>query len=304
MSSTKIKDLLQADTTYRIAYGDQEEDLEEPRFILGYWSIRGLAAPLRMMLAAAEVNHWVIMYDVCERTGEEWGKHSYLKDKVWLKQRNPLMNAPFLVDCATDRVIVQTNAIFTFLGRELNMMGSTPDDCIKCEELLCEVMDIRNQMVRFAYASGTDNNQQEAENLMKKEGSVSNCFDKVDEFIKKGHSKFLVGDNLSAPDFHLWEMMDQFIHLCEYYNLEAPFHESKRQHLFHFFSRFQALPNVKPYIDSELFNIPFNNPYARFGSDPVTKGQYKRGMETPWKGKGVVDVVRKRTSVTGQKRKF
>jgi hypothetical protein len=149
MSSTGIKDRLNPDSTYKVAYGKQNEDLEEPRFILAYWSIRGLASPLRMMLSAAQVNHWVILYDVVEQEDGTWGKDSYFLDKAWLKEEyNPFMNLPFLVDCTNDRVIVQTNAIFTFLGRELNLLGKNPQEQSICEELLCEVMDIRNQMMQ------------------------------------------------------------------------------------------------------------------------------------------------------------
>lgn len=141
-----LKDRLKPDSTYKVAYGDDLDSLENPRYIIAYWSIRGLASPLRMMLTAAQVNHWVIFYDVKEIPDGKWSKDSYLHDKSWLKEEyNPLMNLPFLVDCANDTVISQTNAIFTFLGRELNMLGSNSQDQTICEELLCEVMDIRKK---------------------------------------------------------------------------------------------------------------------------------------------------------------
>ncbi|KAG7364679.1 glutathione S-transferase, C-terminal domain containing protein [Nitzschia inconspicua] len=306
MSTLKIKNRLKPDTAYKIAYGDKDEDLEEPRFILGYWSIRGLAAPLRMMLAAAEVNHWIIMYDVTEEKEGGWGKDSYFNEKDWLREKyNPLMNCPFVVDCANERVIVQTNAIFSFLGRELNMLGETPDDQVKCEELLCEVMDIRNQMVRFAYAASTENDKSDAELLMNSSGPVSRGFDKLEVSMKRSRSKFLVGDRPSAPDFHLWEMMDQFIHLCRFYNLDAPFHSGHRGCLFSYYSQLQSLPNVKAYMESDLHkDVPFNNPYARFGSWPGSCGQYRRGGTTPWKSKGVVTIQRERTNESGRKRKI
>lgn len=119
---SKIKDRLKPDSTYKIVYDNTQQD--DPRFILAYWSIRGLAAPLRMMLAAAEVNHWVVMYDVTEKEDGKWGKDSCLADKEWLKEEyHPLMNLPFLVDCSTDCVIVQTNAIFFVFRTRVEHVG-------------------------------------------------------------------------------------------------------------------------------------------------------------------------------------
>lgn len=34
--------------------------------------------------------------------------------------------------------------------------------------------------------------------------------------------------------------------------------------------------------------LPYNSPYSRFGSDPVTHGAYIRGQEAPWHNQGVV----------------
>lgn len=78
-----IKDRMKPDTTFKIFYGDHLEDLHNPRFILGYWSIRGLGAPLRMMLSAAETNHWAVLYDMEEKEDGSWGCESFMKDKVW-----------------------------------------------------------------------------------------------------------------------------------------------------------------------------------------------------------------------------
>lgn len=308
MAPPEIIDRLKPDTTYKVAYGENVEDLENPCFIIGYWSIRGLAAPLRMMLAAAEVSHWVALYDVTEEmeTGD-WKKESYLADKEWLKEEfNPLMNCPFLIVCGVDdgRVIVQTNAILQYLGRELNMLGDNPEDQIKCEELLCEVMDIRNQMVRYAYAPSIGNDKSEAEILMKPTGAVCRGFDKFEDYLIRNETTFLVGDTVTAPDFHLWEMMDQCSCLNRHYQMEALFSKDKRERLFSFYTHMGIIPSIKSYIDSELIkDLPFNNPYARYGSRPGGGEPYIKGAVASWHGKGVVTIQRSGTMDIGQKRK-
>jgi glutathione S-transferase len=307
-NTMKIKDRLQPDSTYKVTYDGA--GLENPRYILAYWSIRGLGAPLRMMLSAAEVDHWIVFYDVTETPDGKWHKDAYFKDKAWLKDEyNPLMNLPFLVDCASDRVISQTNAIFTFLGRELNMVGSNPWKQTVCEELLCEVMDIRNKMVRFAYAASIPDDKQEAEDLIQKNGPVVNGYDKLELFLRRksetedNPSAFLVGTGLTAPDFHLWEMLDQFEGLCKNFELPSLLDDT-RPHLSAFKTSIERLPEIKPYLSSEYMKIPYNNCYARFGSVPDPCGKYQRGMETPWKGKGALEVRRKRARTGGQKRRL
>ena len=304
-----VKDRLRPDSIYKVAY-DNDDGLENPRYIIAYWSIRGLGAPLRMMLSAAEVDHWVAFYDVTEGDDGKWCKDPYFNDKAWLKDEyNPLMNFPFLVDCANDRVLSQTNAIFTFLGRELNMLGSNAWEQTLCEELLSEVMDVRNKMVRFAYAASTPTDQHEAETLIQRKGPVASGYDKIELYLKKKKEKhdnaspFLVGDGVTAPDFHLWEMLDQFDGLCKSFGLPSLLDDT-RPNLTAFKTAIESLPQIKSYLSAEYMKIPYNNCYARFGSLPDPCQKYQRGMETPWKGNGVVEERRKRTATGGHKRKL
>jgi glutathione S-transferase len=303
-----VKERLKPDSTFKIAYGgqQQQECLEKPRFILAYWSIRGLGAPLRMMLTAAQVNHWIILYDATEKAEHEWDKNSYLNDKAWLlDEYNPLINLPFLVDCSNDRVIVQSGAIFCYLGRELNMLGTNSLEQSVCEELLCEIMDIRNHMVRFAYRQGTGNDKDEAELVVK---IISNSYAKLEAYLRRKNEQidnddftqgsgkpicYLVGDHYSAPDFHLFEMLDQFDGLVEYYELDPVL--LGRSHfplLAGYKIAFESLPEISVYRKSAMSKVPFNSPYARFGSDPLTHGTYQRGMPTPWKRQGVIEEMR------------
>ena len=299
---TLIQSRLNPNTTLKIAY-DGEAGIEKPQFIVAYWSIRGLGAALRMMLSAAEVNHWVILYDVAETEDGGWDKESYLRDKLWLKEEyNSLINLPFLVDCRYDRVIAQTNAIFSYLGRELNMMGSGKHEQSKCEELLCEVMDLRNLMVRFAYRNEVFAGTDDAKQLVKE---AAYHLDKFEEHLAKEGSnnterekRHLVGGNFSAPDFHLFEMLDQFEGLFKTYDLSLLWNTSRngqsilRPYLSIFKKEFGDLRENSAYLSSFLAKLPYNNPYARFGSDPSTLGKYTRGQEAPWRNMGIVLHIR------------
>eukprot|EP00521_Asterionellopsis_glacialis_P015426 CAMPEP_0195305366 /NCGR_PEP_ID=MMETSP0707-20130614/36159_1 /TAXON_ID=33640 /ORGANISM="Asterionellopsis glacialis, Strain CCMP134" /LENGTH=344 /DNA_ID=CAMNT_0040369463 /DNA_START=98 /DNA_END=1132 /DNA_ORIENTATION=+ len=340
----KIQDRLKPDTTIKCVYSDikdiQNKNMKrsnDPEYIIAYWSIRGLAAPLRMMLAAAKVNHWVVMYDVSETPTGGWNKAAYETDKAWLKKEyNPFMNLPFLVDCRKkekridnnkiqdsnidtndrkkqhddhdDRVIAQTNAIFTYLGRKLNMMGNSVEEESRCEELLCEIMDLRNVMVGFAYKSNVDECEQDAIQLLQ---TCNRHLEKFEAHLqqKTGKPGYLVGERLSAPDFHLYEMLDQLDGLCRTFESVSKGWRLSFPHLVTFQGKFRSLEDNQDYFGRNSPALPYNNPYARFGSDPETLGKYKRGQNAPWRAQASVEVthVVKRSTTTafalGNKRK-
>jgi hypothetical protein len=79
----------------------------------------------------------------------------WFSQKPALKEKNPLMNLPYVIH--GDRVITQSNACFSYLGRQLGLWGKTEDEVTDCEQLLCEIMDIRNNAVKFAYGGGECN---------------------------------------------------------------------------------------------------------------------------------------------------
>ena len=299
---------LKADTTVKITFGtnnnnnNNKDDAnnhkdDEPRFVLGYWSIRGLAAPLRMMLCAAKVNHWVVMYDA---TDGGWNRDSWLHDKAWLRdEHNPFMNLPFLIDTKygdddpTTTIVNQTNAIFAYLGRELNMLGRNRLETTKCEELLAEVMDIRNAMTRFAYSnSPPETLVASAANLV---ASVQSNFEKFERHLATKYPDpnaeicFLVGDHLSAPDFHVWEMLVQYECLCQTYEL-TPFLQAWPR-LEKFQRGFAGLRENQFYLNSFLARqLPYNNKSAQFGSSSGPGARYVRGQPTPWHKKGILEL--------------
>lgn len=311
----RLQDRLRPDTTVKICYDDQGE---EPRFITGYWSIRGLGAPIRMLLSAAQVNHWVVMYDVVEEGETGWNMNSWLADKEWIKQGyNCLANLPFLIDCRNNMVLAQTNAIMSYLGRELMMLGRSPPMTCRCEELLCEVMDLRNLMVRFAYNGHRDTSKSDAEAMI--HGPAGKILDKLEHHLQNSYPGaiepsttesgdeeiaadrkrsavcFLVGNGFTAPDFCLFEMLDQFMALCRYFDLTSI--TQNRPYLADYFVNFASLPENRPFLEcmQAHMGLPFNNPYARFGSDWETNGMFERGQETGNRKQGIVKESRTKT---------
>ena len=64
--------------------------------------------------------------------------------KPALKAKNPLINLPYVVD--GEVVVSQSNACLSYLGRKLGLWGGNEAEVSLCEQLLCEIMDLRNKV--------------------------------------------------------------------------------------------------------------------------------------------------------------
>ncbi|KAI2503848.1 glutathione transferase [Fragilaria crotonensis] len=246
-----------------------------PRFIVGYWSTRGLGAPLRMMLSAARVPHWVALYDVLEEDEVQqtssvpgWNKKSWMKEKEWMMRAcNPFMNLPYLIDVREQFVLTQANAILSYLGQELGMMGSTKLETAKCEELLGTIYDMRDVMVNFAYYGtptaeqcwttaqqhfqGFESHLRLQQQLRSRTTAASAADD--------GTLMFLIGPKTSAPDFHLYEMLDQYEILAKEHGFKSLVHEYPYLALYK--KAMEELPEHENYLKSFLHQgLPLNNP--------------------------------------------
>ena len=169
-----------------------------------YWNIRGLGAPLRMMLCAAKLNHVVHMYDLVE-DGEHGWKSGYFveKETKFIPDYTPFMNLPCFADEHEKIVITQLNACLYYVGNICGMMGQTPLEQTTCVQYLCEIYDLRTVMTNHVY-DGKGTSQSVIE-------SGKGHLAKFESLLKNKEKKcFTVGDSISAPDFHLFEMIDQY----------------------------------------------------------------------------------------------
>ncbi len=225
-----------AGTTVQISF---DKENSTPKYALGYWSIRGLGAPLTMMLCAAKIPFTLFLYDIVEKEGEEggWTSDYFAAKPDYIKEYDaPLWNLPFSVDRENKEIICQTNAVFAQLGRACGMLGSDSKTTSQCEQLLCEIYDLRNVMVGFAYGSPdtepasimntAKTHMQKLESWLELEAKAMNGSAKDKK--AKVQVVHLVGGKFSAPDFHLFEMLDQFDAFAKHYELGDLFEDYPR----------------------------------------------------------------------------
>lgn len=328
LKMASIRERLRPDTMLKISFDWKEEETTEPRFILGYWSIRGLAAPIRAMLSAAQVGHAVAMYDLTEDEGSGWEMVTYAADKKWLREEfDSFVNLPFLVDTKHDLVVAQTNAIYQYLARELKMEGKDVVEQAKVDEMLCECMDLRDKMVGFCY--GSDGTKEPAQTMLKRAKVHLKKFEahlahKCPAYFQnldpnrgndpmtiaqaKGGIAHLIPGSFTAPDFHVWELLDQFEGLCKSFDFPLWAEAGDEQntaidfqsrpdikpedrlypHLEAFKRTFMLLPENSHYIGSFLHtDLPCNNCSGSFASSTGFR-PYVRGQDAPWRKRNEV----------------
>jgi len=303
-----------AGTTVNIDFSAKDDATNLPRFALGYWSIRGLGAPLTMMLCAAKKDFTLYLYDLVEKEGDEGGwESSYFKEKESNIQtyEQPLWNLPFVVDRQTKQVICQTNACFAYVGRHCGMFGSDEKSTSQCEELLCEVMDLRNIMTTFCYSGADNDAEKEKESAKQIITSAKKHFQKFEQWLelqakmensrssnesddasnkkKKVDLVHLVDGKFSAPDFHLYEMLDQYDAFATHYEAGDCFSNYPRLRAFK--EGFELLEENQFYLKSWLHtDLPFNNCIAKFGSLPGPRTyQYGKSVcDAKWRNRGSI----------------
>ena len=185
---------------------------------IAYWTIRGLGAPCRAMVMAADVELIATCYDVLPTAEGGFDRGIYGVQKKQNIKMNPLANLPYVIENGT--MITQTNACLQYLGRRLDMMGDTQQEADDCNQLLCEAMDLRNNMTKVAYSTGDSS---KACNDLINSQFISGSFKKLEAWLKAktGSKVFFVGCRLSAADFPIWEMLDQFEEMSKYHSLES-----------------------------------------------------------------------------------
>ena len=217
----------------------------------GYWKIRGLGAPFRMILEYKEAKYVDKQYS----TGEDWFKDR----KPAILAMNPLANLPYLVD--GDNCICQTNAILNYLGDKYGMNGTTEVQKIRTQELLCEIYDVRNGMIYLSYPHKNAVRNQAEFDAKAKEIVGKAPFAKFESLLAfkdnlSGGKWFVLKDGPGVADFHIWEMLDQHRMLSEFIggpDIFAEFPKCKA-----FYEAFKTLPTLKNYFASEAYKMELN----------------------------------------------
>ena len=160
---------------------------------LGYWNIRGLAAPIRYLLSYCGVTFEDKMYSVTD--GPEFDRKEWLSVKETLGFEYP--NLPYLIDGETK--ITESRAIMKYIARKWRpaLVGTTSAEMARIEMLDQHVSTLKSNVTKACYNDG------DREAIIKDSRPL---LAKIMEV--KGSDKFIAGANLSWLDFSFAELLD------------------------------------------------------------------------------------------------
>ena len=253
---------------------------------VGYWSTKGLGAVCRMVVLYSGYSLKAKNYKLqpvskdnsLTYDGSEW----HDSDKIDLKKRNSLINLPYmeLVNSSGDELLIsQSNACLSFLGRKFNMFGKNEVEESKCEQLLLETNDLRSVITSFAYThyKNKDLENEAAKEVFTKAFQNNNAgkIQKFENWMKEHQDDknyFLINNEITIPDFNLFDILDFYIEFLKYYNfvtdknIKNIFNELGYPNISKFYYNFIQLPKMQKYLNSIFYTLPYTNKSAKFGS--------------------------------------
>jgi glutathione S-transferase len=219
---------------------------------LGYWAIRGLAQPIRLLLAYAGAEFEDKRY-VCGGAETNYDRSQWNNVKNSLGLDFP--NLPYWVEYhptsgePTLR-ITQSNAILRHLARKYNLMGQTLEQQAVVDMLLEQAMDFRNSAVNLFYGPRFE------ERLQPYLNNLKDVLAGLEKYL--GDKKFFAGDQLTVADFPYYELIDQ-------HRILRPDCLDECPKIRAFLDRFEELRPIAAYMKSSQFLArPINNPQAHF----------------------------------------
>ena len=275
------------------------------KITLGYWSTKGLGSASRQMIIYAGAPLIAKIYRLIPKLennsltydGSEWHE----KDKIILKKKNSLINLPYLQfnEGGKEKIIAQSITCLTYLGKKFNMFGENSKEELDCNQFLQETVDLRNIVTRFAYTHFENENDElnEASTVFNQVFEHSNAgkLQKFEHWLsKKNNSEtklFLIGNNISSPDFNLFDTLELYVEFLKYYKLVKNinsnnfFEQLGFPLVSKFFLNFKTLPKMQKYFNSILYKFPYTNKSAKFGSgkNGITWDHNKEIDSTPEK---------------------
>jgi len=216
---------------------------------LGYWKIRGLVEPMRMLLRYSGIDYEEVVY--------EQGDAPNFDKSVWFDVKFTLgldfPNLPYLID--GDVKLTQSISILHYLSAKTGLFpkGSNPADISRYDMIDHAIKDFVLIGVRLCYDSTADNFE------ANKVAVVAHGKEFMKQFSSAlGDNKYFAGDDITGTDFWMFEAIDRFV------KMEPTFIE--HDNLKMFMERIKGLPELNEYFNSpeSTYNWPLNNKHAVF----------------------------------------
>ncbi len=178
-------------------------DTPQAELELGYWAIRGLAQPIRFLLAYAKAPFSEVRIGVNQNgsliadESTDWESHKHSLGVAF-------PNLPYLIDKSgpTEVRLTQSNAILRYLARRFDLYGDSEAEQITIDVLQEEAYDFRNLIVKAAYTLGDGYPAAFAEFAAT---AIPRYLDSFESYLaKRENSSHFFGKRTSLVDFVLY----------------------------------------------------------------------------------------------------
>lgn len=215
--------------------------------VLGYWNVRGLGTPIRLLLEYAGVEHEEKLYKC--GPPPDFERAEWLNEKFNLGLDFP--NLPYYID--GDVKITQSRVILRYLGKKCGLMGKNDAEQLRVDLLDTQLADYQAEFVKLVYNPSF---------LELKENYIKGLADKLKalaDFL--GDRKFAAGDYVTYADFVLFEYLDVQSSLVNGLLKDYPA-------LDQFHKRILALEAIDKYWQSpRAIKYPINGAPAYYGGE-------------------------------------
>lgn len=217
-------------------------DSSSSSLILGYWAIRGLAEPVRLLLEYLNISYKEEKYITVEDK-ERW--LSTIKPNL----DTPFPNLPYLID--NGKVITETDAILFYISCKANrkdLFGSSDEEILKLTQIRGVLKDFSRIISSLTY-NPNFNEKLKNDTL---ENELFPYINKIIKFI--GENYYLIGKEFKYVDLFFYENIE-ILQVLEP-NLFNIFPALKK-----YWENFRKLNNIEKYLESGRFIArPFCNP--------------------------------------------
>eukprot|EP01062_Namystynia_karyoxenos_P044937 TRINITY_DN33266_c1_g1_i1.p1 TRINITY_DN33266_c1_g1~~TRINITY_DN33266_c1_g1_i1.p1 ORF type:complete len:307 (+),score=54.42 TRINITY_DN33266_c1_g1_i1:98-922(+) len=227
----------------------------ERRIVVGYWRHRCLGNCIRLLLAHSRQPFTDRRYEV--------GDPPCFDKSCWFSQKEHLglgafPNLPYLIDGSTR--LVQTGAILRHLARRFGYEG-TADEARVADMMLGVAQDAMDAFTTVTYAAWL---QYQGARSAYVSSQLPAFLKRLSGQLEAARGEWAAG-GLTYCDFFIYELLDQMRTFCSGAEWEAAV--SAGEAVVDYMTRFEALPGVKEYMESDSFlRRPVHNRYSQFAS--------------------------------------